>query len=112
MHTVHLKEDGIEIIDRVRYHRKTRRPVLALTEAGAPPKQTARFSSEIGLIPSPYSWWLERRGVIGRTGSGKFWLNLKRQEELQAGAHIRVAIYLAIAGLFSGASMAMASAGF
>ena len=35
MHTVHLKEDGIEIIDRVRYHRKTRRPVLALTEAGA-----------------------------------------------------------------------------
>ncbi|MFI4892939.1 MAG: hypothetical protein ACIAQ0_05820 [Phycisphaerales bacterium JB058] len=112
MQTVHNNDDGIEIIDRVRYHRRTRRPVLALTEAGATSRENARYSSEVGLVPTPYSWWLERRGVIRRTGSGKYWLNVKRQEELQAGAHIRVAIYLAVAGLFSGASMAMASAGF
>lgn len=112
MQTVHLKDDGFEIIDRVRYHRATRRPVLALKEAGATSRENARYSSEAGFIPTPYAWWLERRGVIRRTGSGKYWLNENRHEELQAGAHIRVAIYLAVAGLFSGASMAMASAGF
>ena len=112
MQTVHLKEDGFEIIDRVRYHRRTRRPVVALKEAHATSRENARYSSEVGLIPSPYSWWLERRGVIRRTSSGKYWLNEKRLQDLQAGAHLRVAIYLAVAGLFSGASMAMASAGF
>lgn len=112
MHTVELREDGIEIIDRVRYHRATRRPVAALRSAEATSRDRARRCSEIGLIPTPYAWWLERRGVLRRTGSGKYWLDEHRLERLQQGVHIRVAIYLAIAGLFSGASMAMAAAGF
>ena len=108
---VHLLDDSIEIVDRVRYHKATRRPVLALTRINATSREHAHYSSEAGLIPTPYSWWLERRGVIKRTKSGKYWLDQKRHEELAAGMHIRVAIYLAVAGLFSGASMAMASAG-
>ncbi len=109
--SVHLRDDGIEIIDRVRYHKATRRPMLALRHVGATSRETAHYSSEAGLIPSPYSWWLERRGILKRTSSGKYWLDEQRREALSAGMHIRMAIYLAVAGLFSGASMAMASAG-
>lgn len=112
MQTIELRDDGIEIVDRVRYHRFTRRPIAALREAGAVTRESARYASEAGLIPSAYSWWLERRGVLKRTGSGKYWLDERRHQDLAAGAHIRVAIYLAVAGLFSGASMAMAAAGF
>lgn len=112
MQTIQLREGDTEIIDRVRYHRATRRPVAALRQAGATSREMARRCSEIGLIPSPYSWWLTRRGVVRRTGSGKYWLDERRRARLAEGVHIRVALYLALAGLFSGASMAMAAAGF
>ncbi|PHQ82226.1 MAG: hypothetical protein COB69_02415 [Phycisphaera sp.] len=112
MSTLHLRESDLEIISRVRYHKKTRRAVTLLRHAGATTRTDACRSSEIGLIHSPYSWWLSRRGVIRRTGSGKYWLDTKRQEKLSAGAPVRVVMYLAIAGLLSGATMAMAAAGF
>jgi hypothetical protein len=107
-----MRETSFELVNRVRYHKKTRRAVTLLRHAGATSISTACRSSELGLIPSPYSWWLSRRGVIKRTGSGKYWLDTNRQERLAAGAPVRMVMYLAIAGLFSGATMAMAAAGF
>ena len=112
MSTLQLRGNDLEIVSRVRYHKKTRRAVSLLRHAGATSRKQACRSSEIGLIPSLYSWWLSRRGVIRRTGSGKYWLDTKRQESLAAGAPVRVVMYLAIAGLLSGATMAMAAAGF
>ncbi|GAB5495888.1 MAG: hypothetical protein Phyf2KO_09680 [Phycisphaerales bacterium] len=112
MASLELRECDIEIVDRVRYHKKTRRAVHVLKEHNATCRTNAVRSSEVGLVTSPWTWWLTRRGVIRRTGSGKYWLDTARQDQLAAGAPIRMAFYLAVAGVFSGASMAMAAAGF
>ncbi len=112
MSTIEMRETSFELVNRVRYHKNSRRAITVLRHAGATSRSTACRASEVGLLPSPYSWWLTRRGIVHKTGSGKYWLDTNRQEQLAAGAPVRMVMYLAIAGLFSGASMAMAAAGF
>ncbi len=112
MEALHLREVDIEIVERVRYHKETRKAVTRLMEHGATQRDRAVRASEIGMIPSAWSWWLTYRGVIKRTSSGKYWVDTQRHHQLAAGAPVRMAVYIAIASLFSGATMAMAAAGF
>ena len=111
MTSIELRQHDVELLERVRYRKKLCRPVAALRRANATSSLTARRSTEIGLISTPAIWWLCHRGIVRKTRSGKLWLDEKRYNTLSHGAPIRVAIYVAIAGLFSGATLAMASAG-
>ncbi|MEM8757124.1 MAG: hypothetical protein AAGF47_04995 [Planctomycetota bacterium] len=108
--------DMDQLCERIRYRArfnecKTLRADRALAELGATDPTTAVRRSQVGIADSPVLTYLKLRGVVRETGSGRIWLNEKRRDRLASGMAVRLVGYVAFASLFSGAAMAMASAG-
>jgi hypothetical protein len=99
-----------ELCDRVRYRRIRFFADRALLELGATSKQTAVRRSAVGIAGGPLLLWLKLRGIVVQTGSGRIWVNAERREQLAGGMAMRIAAYLALASLFSGAAIAVTAA--
>lgn len=100
----------LDLCDRVRYRKLRRRADVVLAELGATSPTFAVRKSKAGIADGFVLGWLRLRGVVRQTGSGRLWLDQRRQSRLANGASVRIVTYIAIASLLSGAAMAAATA--
>lgn len=94
----------------MRYRKLRHRADVVLAEVGATSPSFAVRRGQAGIAGGLVLSWLQIRGVVKQTGSGKLWLDAARQDQLAQGVTIRIAAYVAAASLLSGAAMAAAGA--
>lgn len=99
----------VDLCERVRYRKERQRADIVLAELGATSPMFAVRRAKAGIAGGIVLRWLQIRGIVKETGSGRLWLDVNRQERVSQGSSLRIVAYIAMASLVSGAALAAAT---